>query len=58
MFCWVQCEENWHNKGVLQRVKDGLGGSTVTVLEESLPSVMRADGPRSYPYEYGRLLGT
>ena len=43
----MQGQENWHNVGVLQRLKDSLGGATVTVLEESLPEVMQADGKQS-----------
>ena len=39
-----QCQENWHNIGVMQVLEDELLGSTETVLEVTLPKIMGLDG--------------
>ena len=44
----IQVEESWHQHGVLGELKAQLGGSTETVLEVSLPNVIRNDGLQSY----------
>ena len=42
-----QPQEGWHNNGVMQVLKNELRAATATVLEESLPKVMRVDGLQS-----------